>query len=141
MLSSGVIAQGKSDHAGIRATTYSDGVLFEFSGEDKGMNLIVSGPGKSVNSKRYSSANPIFLDTNGDNGEPMPDGLYRYEATAIPALTISLEESTGLRDRNMLKGKSDPKSSPVSGHFRIADGVVVDSLLQEYDSGPGKGKN
>lgn len=141
ILSSGVYAKGQAGDARIQATTYTDGVLFEVNAEDQGMQLVVSGPGKSVNSKRYSSADPVFLNTNGDGGEPMPDGLYKYEATVIPAITISREESANMRDRNLLIGKSDPKSSPVSGYFRIADGMVVDPMLVEYGRGQGKGEN
>ena len=141
LLSVNVYSQGKSETAGIKATTYADGVLFENKGKGQGMNLVVSGPGNSINSKRYSNDKPVFLGTSNDSGEPLPDGFYKYEATEIPAFTFSRAESAKLRDRNELNGKSDPKSSPVSGHFRIADGVIVDSLLEEYDSGPGKGNH
>lgn len=94
--------------------------------------LNISGPDNTVIKKRYSSAEPAFFSANNEKGGPLPDGLYKYEANAIPAFSMSREESSKLQDRNTLNGKSDPKSSPISGHFRIINGVVVDKNLEEH---------
>ena len=127
-----VYSQGVDGNAEILAINYSDGVLFESVKSNNEFMLNISGPDNAMIEKRYSSAEPAFFSVNNENGGPLPDGLYKYEARAIPAFTISREESSKLRDRNTLVGKSDPKSSPVSGHFRIMNGVVVDSSLEEF---------
>ena len=132
LFATSVYSQGVGKNAGIHATTYSDGVLFEPGHSNNEFMLNISGPDNAVIEKRYSSAEPAFFSVNNENRGPLPDGLYKYEARAIPAFTISREESSKLRDRNTLVGKSDPKSSPVSGHFRIMNGVVVDSSLEEF---------
>jgi hypothetical protein len=134
LFATSVYSQGVDRNAGIQATTYSDGVLFEPGHSNNEFMLNISGPENTVIKKRYSSAEPAFFSVNNENGWPLPDGLYKYEARAIPAFSISREESSKLRDRNILIGKSDPKSSPVSGHFRIINGVVVDKSLEEYSA-------
>ena len=134
LLATNVYSKGVDNSAGIKATTYSDGVLFEVNDSNDDVMLSVSGPNNMILERKYSSADPIFISVDDAVGGPLRDGLYKYEARTIPAFTISREESSKLRDRNTLIGKSEPKSSPVSGNFRIENGMVVDANLEEFDA-------
>lgn len=134
MFATSVYAKGVSESAAVQATTYSDGVLFEAGNSAKEFHLNFSGPGKAVFSRKISAAGPVFINIADEEGGPLPDGLYKYEARAIPSFTISRQESAQLKDRNVLLGKTDPKTSPVSGNFRILNGEVVDPLFEEFDA-------
>ena len=118
--------------ANIRAVTYSDGILFDIRASDSDLELSISGPGNLVQSKRYTHAESVFFEPTQSNGKSMPDGLYKYEARAVPAQSISREESSAMPGRNALVGKSDAKMNPFSGTFRILNGSVVDSEYEEY---------
>lgn len=131
-----VYSKGVGNTVAIQATTYADGILFEAVDNAVDFKLNVIGTGNSAFAKQYSSSGPIFINANNEDGVPLPDGLYKYEAQLNPAFTISRQESSKLPDRNVLKGKSDPKSSPISGNFRILDGMVVDPLFEEFDAVP-----
>jgi len=127
-------AKGVADAAAVQATTYSDGVLFEAAASASEYKLNFSGPGDAVFSRKVSGNGPLFINISDEEGGPLPDGLYKYEARAIPTLAISREESSRMKDRNVLYGKTDPKSSPISGTFRIQNGEVVDSSFEEFDA-------
>lgn len=135
-----VYAKGADNTASIQATTYADGVLIEAKNSGTDIHLNVSGPANTYFEKRQSSSGAIFIDVNRETEAPLPDGLYKYEAQAIPAFTISREESSQLSDRNVLRGKTDPKASPVSGNFRILNGMVVDPDINEFDAGSARGQ-
>ena len=135
LLATNAYSQDVDRNAGIQAVTYSDGVLFEAGNSNNEFTLNISGPGNTVIERRHSSADPMFFSVNDNINGPMPDGLYKYEAQAIPAFTISREESSKLSDRNTLVGKTDAKSSPISGNFRILNGAVVDSSFEEFSAG------
>lgn len=137
-LAASVHSKGVGNGAEIQATTYADGVLFEVGGSNSDFTLNVFGPDNVIIERTYSSAEPVFVSiTEGDAGS-LPDGLYKYEARPIPAFTISRQESSRLADRNTLIGKSDPKTSPVSGSFRIKNGIVADPNIQEFNAGGSK---
>lgn len=123
----------------LQATTYADGVLFEAGSPGMDYTLTVSGPANVAFERQAKFSKPSFISISGEEEGPLPDGLYKYEARVIPAFTISREESSKLRDRNVLNGKTEPKSSPVSGNFRILNGVVLDSDLEESDAAYAKG--
>ena len=135
LFATSVYSQGVSNTVAIQATTYADGVLFEANDNTTDFTLNVSGTANSAFAKQYSSSGPIFININNEDGMPLPDGHYKYEAQVIPAFAMSREESSKLPDRNVLMSKSNPKSSPVSGNFRILDGMVVDPLFEEFDGG------
>ena len=139
LFATSVYSQVVDKPVAIQATTYTDGVLFEANDNTTEFMLNISGAANSAFVKQYSSSGPIFININNEEGGPLPDGLYKYEARAIPEFTISREESSKLRDRNVLMGKSEPKSSPVSGNFRVLDGMVVDPHVEELNAGPARG--
>lgn len=118
--------------ADIQATSFSDGILFDVNVEDADLEVNISGPGNLAQTKRYAYAESVFVEAAESNGKSMPDGLYKYEARAVPAITISREESSAMLGRNELDGKTDAKMNPVSGTFRIVNGSVVDSDYEEY---------
>ena len=122
--------------ASIQASQHPDGILFDVRGGDVDLQLTVSGPGKAVFSQRYAYAESVFFNINDASGVALPDGLYKYEAKPIPAVTISRQESSRMKDRNVLYGKSDPKVSPVSGTFRIVNGGVIDPNFDEFGTAP-----
>ena len=124
----------KNDRPDIQASTYSDGMQFDVSRGDADLQLEVYGPGGKTYSERYANAESVFFSTNSRKDGSLPDGLYKYEAKSIPAVTISREESSKMADRNMLREKTDTKNSYVSGTFRIVDGLVVDPDLDEFDT-------
>lgn len=132
LFATSVYSQGVGNTVAIQATTYADGVLFEANDNNTDFILNVSGPANSAFAKQYLSSGRIFININNEDGGPLADGLYKYEAQAVPAFAISREESSKMPDRNVLMGKSDPKSSPVSGNFRVLDGMVVDPLFEEF---------
>ena len=129
-----VYAKGVNNDAAVQAKTYPDGVLFEAGDSAKDFNLNFSGPGKIVFSRKITTAGPVFINILDEEGDLLPDGLYKYEAKAIPSFTISRQESAQMKDRNVLLGKSEPKVSPVSGNFRILNGAVVDPSFEEFDA-------
>lgn len=132
LLATSAYAKGVGNEPAIQTVTYADGVLFEVGERDSEIVLSVSGPGNTAFEKQSSSADSVFLSVNNEASGPLRDGLYKYEARAIPAFTISREESSKLRDRNTLNGKTEPKSSPVSGNFRVKNGMVVDANFEEF---------
>ena len=132
LLATSAYAKGAGNEAAIQTVTYTDGVLFELGERDSEIVLSVSGPGNTAFEKQSSSADSVFLSVTNEASGPLQDGLYKYEARAIPAFTVSREESSKLRDRNTLIGKTDPKSSPVSGNFRVKNGMVVDTNFEEF---------
>lgn len=133
VVATGANAKG-ADKGGtsIQAFQQPDGIVFDVKGGDVDMQLDVSGPGQVAFSRRYAYADSVFFNITNARGVALPDGLYKYEARPLPALTISREESSRMVDRNTIYGKTDPKVSPVSGTFRIVNGGVVDSGLDEY---------
>ena len=133
LVASGAYAKGANGKgANIQATAHSDGILFDVKVNDADLELSVSGPGKSAQSKRYAYAESVFFNITDAKGKALPDGLYKYEARAVPAVSISREESSKMQDRNVLHGKTDAKMNAVSGTFRIVNGSVVDPQLDEY---------
>ena len=132
LFASGAYAKGTNNDADIQASTHYDGILFDVKGNDVDLQLSVAGPGNFAYSKRYAYAESVFFNTTNARGKALPDGLYKWEARAIPAVSISRQESSAMPDRNVLNGKTDPKMSPVSGTFRIVDGSVVDPNRDEY---------
>ena len=131
LFATGVHSKSVNNAGAIQATTYADGVLFEAGDNAQEYHLNVSGPGNVVFSRKISAAGPAFIGIADQEGGPLPDGLYKYEAEVIASFTISREESSKLSDRNVLLGKTDPKASPISGNFRILNGEVVDPQLAE----------
>lgn len=127
-------SKGVGNDTSIQASTHPGGILFELKGGDADLQLSVSGPGNIAYARRYVAADSVFLDITNANGKALGDGLYKYEARPIPAITISREESSGMMDRNVLYGKTDAKISPVSGTFRIVHGAVIDPSVNEYDA-------
>ena len=132
-MATGAFAKGAPDNnVDIEAMPYSDGILFDVKAADSDLELSISGPGKMATSKRYTQAKSIFLETVQANGKSMPDGLYKYEARIVPTYVISREESSKMVDRNVLYGKTDAKSNPLSGTFRVVNGSIVDPELDEF---------
>lgn len=131
LLATSAHAQGQGDSPSIHAVTYTDGVLL--SAEDNGIDiqLTVAGPDNSVTTQKYSGGETVFLDIN--DGQ-LPDGLYKYEAWPIPAVTISREESSRMPNRNDINLKSGPSVSPTSGYFRIVNGEIADPDLVEFSA-------
>ena len=119
----------------VTATTYADGVLLEAGNRDVDLQLTIAGPDNSRYTQRYSPTEPVFLDINNTNGQPLADGFYKYEVWPIPAVTYSREESSSMPDRNSLMNTTGPKASAVSGNFRIVNGLIDDPELTEYDAG------
>ena len=124
-------AQAAGTNSGIQATTYSDGVLFEADNRKTDLQLTIAGPGNSRSTQRYSAADPVFIDINDTNGQPLPDGLYKYEAWPIPEVTYTREESSAMPDRNSLENTTGSGVSAVSGSFRIVNGLISDPELME----------
>ena len=125
-------AAGNDNSFNVNATTYADGVLLEADNRDINLQLTIAGPDNSRYTQKYSSADPVFLDINNTNGQPLADGFYKYEVRPIPMVTYSREESSSMPDRNSLKNTTGPKVSAVSGSFRIVNGFIDDSELVEY---------
>lgn len=137
LLATGAHAKGADkDGASIQASQHPDGLLFDVKGGDVDMQLTVSGPGKASYSKHYAYAESVFFNINDASGVALPDGLYKYEARPLPAVSITRAESSRMKDRNTLYGKTDPKLSPVSGTFRIVDGGVIDPHYDEFATAP-----
>jgi len=134
-----VNSKGVGNDVALQATTYADGVLFESGNAGLEYTLKVSGPANVTIERQTKFSEPSFISIRNEEEGPLPDGLYKYEARVIPAFTISREESSKLRDRNVLNGKTEPKLSPVSGNFRIVNGVVLDPDLEEFDAGHAEG--
>ena len=133
LVATGAYAKGTAKRdADIQATTHSDGILFEVNVSDSDLELSISGPGNLAQSKHYAYAESVFFQAAKPNGKPMPDGLYKYEARAVPAVKISREESSRMPDRNVFYGKTDAQVNSVSGTFRILNGSLVDSSYDEY---------
>lgn len=124
-------AETQIDRGGIQAIAYNDGVLFESSDNSTNYQLNVAGAGDSGYQRSYETSGYLFLDTSAGEDGQLADGLYKYEARPIPAVTISREDSSAMSDRNSLVGKTTAKVSPVSGTFRILNGKVVDSMIEE----------
>jgi hypothetical protein len=129
LVATGAYAKETAD---IQTTSYSDGIVFDVNVEGADLVVNISGPGNLAQTKRYAYAESVFVGATVSNGKSMPDGLYKYEARAIPAATISREESSAMSGRNELHGKTDAKMNPFSGTFRILNGSVVDSEYKEY---------
>jgi hypothetical protein len=133
VVATGANAKGADKgRASIQASQHPDGLLFDVKGGDVDLQLDISGPGKAMYSKHYAYAESVFFNINNASGVALPDGLYKYEARPVPAVTISRAESSRMKDRNVLHGKTDAKLSPVSGTFRIVNGGVVDPHYDEY---------
>jgi hypothetical protein len=133
LVATGAYAKGAAKKAAdIQATSYSDGILFDVNVKDADLEVNISGPGNLAQTKRYAYAESVFVEAAESNGKSIPDGLYKYEARAIPAVSISREESSAMPGRNELHGKTDAKMNPFSGTFRILNGSMVDSEYDEY---------
>jgi len=133
VVATGAHAKGVDDGgASIQASQHPDGILFDVKGGDVDMQLNISGPGNATFSRHYAYAESVFFNINDASGVALPDGLYKYEARPLPAVTISRAESSRMKDRNVLNGKTDPKISPVSGTFRIVNGGVIDPNYDEF---------
>ena len=133
LIASGAYGKGAGNKgADIEATSFSDGILFDVKVRDADLELSISGPGNMATSKRYAYADSAFYQTTNGKGRSLPDGLYKYEARAVPAVRVSREESSRMEGRNDLHGKTDAKMNPVSGTFRIVNGSVVDPNRDEY---------
>lgn len=133
MVATAAYAKGVADNTTIQASAYPDGILFEVKGGDVDLQLSVSGPGNIAFTQRHAYADSVFLDIKQANGKVLADGLYKYDAWPVPAVTISREESSKMQDRNVLNGKTDAKVSPFSGTFRIVNGEVIDPDYDEFD--------
>ena len=140
LVSTGLNAKGVDNSFKIDATTYSDGVLLVAVNRDNDFQLTIAGPGNSSYTRKYPSADPVFLDINDTNGEALADGLYQYEVWPIPAVTYTREESSRMPDRNNIKHESGPAVSPVGGSFRVVNGIIDDPELVEYDAGAFEGE-
>ena len=123
-----------NDGPDIQASTYSDGMQFDVSRSDVDLQLTVAGPDGSRYSERFAYAESAFFSIDNRKDGALPDGLYKYEARAIPAITISREESSKMADRNVLRERADTKNSYVSGNFRVVNGLVVDPDLEEFST-------
>ena len=132
-------AQGIDNSFNVNATNYADGILLESDNRDIGLQLTVAGPDNSRYTEKYSSADPVFIDINDANGQPLVDGSYQYEVWPVPAISYSREESSAMPDRNNLKNTTGPEVSPVSGSFRIVNGIIDDPDLVEFDARPLEG--
>ena len=91
LLATSAHAQGLGDSASIQAVTHTDGVMLSADNNGIDIQLTVAGPDNSVTTQKYSGGETAFLDISGGQ---LPDGLYKYEAWPIPAVTISREESS-----------------------------------------------
>ncbi len=127
-------AKGVGKDAGIEVSTYPNGLVFDVRRSDTDLQLTISGPGNYVSSRRHPYAESVFLGITNATGKRLADGLYKYEARPMPAVSISREESSIMQGRNVLHGKTDAKISPFSGTFRIANGRVVDPAYDEYNA-------
>jgi hypothetical protein len=133
-LSTSAYSQDEGNSVGIQVVTYADGVLLEAENNSIDIQLTVVGPNNSVISQKYSGGETVFLDINAANGGQLPDGLYKYEAWPVPAVTISREESSKMPNRNDISLKAGPAVSPVSGSFRIVNGAMADPDLVEFSA-------
>ena len=126
-------AKGVNNDFKVNTTNYADGILLEADNRDICLQLTIAGPGNSRHTQKYASAESVFIDINDANGQPLADGLYKYEAWPVPAVSYSREESSRMPDRNSLENTTGPDVSPVSGSFRIVNGVIDDPELIEYN--------
>ena len=124
-------SQVEDSGVSILAVTYTDGVLLEAENNSVDIQLTVAGPDNSVTTQKYSGGETVFLDINAGQ---LPDGLYKYEAWPIPAVTISREESSRMPNRNDISLDSGPSVSPTSGSFRIVNGEIADPDLVEFSA-------
>jgi hypothetical protein len=139
LVSTGLSAKGVDNNFNVNTTTYSDGILLMAENQNTDLQLTIAGPGNSRYTRKYSSADSVFLDINDTNGVPLSDGLYQYEVWPVPAVTYTREESSRMLDRNDIKHESGPVVSPVSGSFRVVNGEIDDPDLLEYDASVSEG--
>lgn len=132
LLAASVSAKNPVNEIKIQAVTVEDGVMIKAVENNQAFSLNLSGPAGLNFSKSYRQAETAFIDINDVDGQPLADGLYKYEIKALPAIRISREESSTMPDRNDLKRKSSTKASPVNGSFRVVNGWVVDDQIEEF---------
>ncbi len=117
-----------------------DVVLFESNQQLGQSSISLKGPGTFMTKLNFEAGAMPFIDINYVNGAALADGLYKYEITTAPVARWSL--TAGSRgsgktpsysgDRNAFSGMTDPKNSPVSGTFRVVNGITVDPNLKEW---------
>ena len=134
LVSTNLHAKAVNENFSIDATVYSDGILLIADDSNNGLHLTVGGPGNKTFKRSYPSSDAAFLDINDTAGEKLPDGLYKYEIYPIPAVIYTREESSRMPGRNDVDFGSGPTVSPVSGSFRVINGEIADSELQEFDA-------
>jgi hypothetical protein len=134
LVSTNLNAKAVTDNFSVDATTYSDGILLIANDSYNGLQLTIGGPGNKIFKQSYPPSDAAFLDINDIAGQKLPDGLYKYEIYPIPAVTYTREESSRMPGRNDVDFGSGPTVSPVSGSFRVVNGEIADSELQEFDA-------
>lgn len=89
--------------------------------------LTVSGGGQTFQLE-LEAGEALRLDTFTPDGEPLPDGHYRWELRLqpTPAVAERLRAAT-------MAGRADTTWRPQNGGFFILDGRVVDPSLRELE--------
>ena len=92
------------------------------------MQLVLVGPNGARHEELFTGRDAVYLDAVG---EGMPDGLYRYELRPV----AKTKRVKGEVPDNLRGLTQQPESvSPVTGSFRVADGLLIDTSVSEYDS-------
>jgi hypothetical protein len=131
MASTSLFAKDADRAFAVEATTYPDGVLLQSEDSDVGLQVSIAGPDGAVVSMSFAAFDPAFIFASDTMGQPISDGLYKYEVWPIPAKTYTREESAAMPDRNDIELKNGPSVSAVSGSFRVLNGQIVDSQTIE----------
>jgi hypothetical protein len=97
--------------------------------------LTVSAPDGEVFRHEFSAGEPVALSPIGENGGPLPDGLYIYELRVIPIIDKQVKKTLAqARERGddvaverEFKARGAIPQEPLvqSGGFTIAGGVVM----------------
>jgi hypothetical protein len=128
LLALGISTSTLASQSDMRTEVLEDGVLFITNGSNGASTLTLRGPGDYNARMNFAAGRNAFVDIANVNGKALSDGFYKYEIVFSPRQAARLASGA---DRNAFSGVTAAKSSPVSGNFRIVDGLVVDPYLEE----------
>jgi hypothetical protein len=131
LLGGGTSVAEEPEQGPIAAVTIEAGVIsWEPRVENGGLNLTISGPGDFYLRQEYEpGARPTFTPKDSA-GNPLPDGVYKYELQLMPVLGEALggyDES----QRGIVPLKGPGKAPVQSGSFSILNGGFVTQDMVE----------
>lgn len=117
----------------------SSGIHWQPTADAASWVLTVTGPDGFYHQEEFTSAPSMDLFTA--EGQFLPDGVYKYELTAIPQIGPQLRQeldaaAANLEVRERLAARVEGLGGTQSGSFRIHQGALVTSDQVELPSSP-----